>query len=242
MISHILAGSTFTVKETEDSAKGYTVTYTVDGETRTGDSVSGVIKTEHRTAISVNNSEQGTSVTIPVQKVLNAPDGLTHTYTLHLEQVTSQTNLTPVDPAYTQELPLSITTEPVNSQFIIGYSQAATETLPAKIYYKITEKVDPNDTTTQFDASVYVVEVTVSDSGGALSATVTNVWKDNQKVTITEGTPAVVFTNGIIRYELPATGGAGTTLYTVGGLLITTAAVFLLYSHAKRRKGDGKSS
>ena len=240
VISHILAGTGFAVKETAASAEGYAVTYTVDGETQTGDGVSGVIKTEHRTAISVNNSEQGTSVTIPVQKVLNAPDGLTHTYTLHLEQVTSQTNLTPVDPAYTQELPLSITTEPVNSQFIIGYSQAATETLPAKIYYKITEKVDPNDTTTQFDASVYVVEVTVSDSGGALSATVTNVWKDENSVT--EGTPTVVFTNGIIRYELPQTGGAGTTLYTVGGLLITTAAVFLLYSHAKRRKGDGKSS
>ena len=49
-------------------------------------------------------------------------------------------------------------------------------------------------------------------------------------------------TNLIGGYELPQTGGAGTTLYTVGGLLITTAAVFLLYSHAKRRKGDGKSS
>ena len=240
VISHILAGTGFTVKETAASAEGYAVTYTVDGETRTGDGVSGVIKTEHRTAISVNNSEQGTSVTIPVQKVLNAPDGLTHTYTLHLEQVTSQTNLTPVDPAYTQELPLSITTEPVNSQFIIGYSQAATETLPATFYYKITETEDSEDTTTQFDASVYVVEVTVSNSGGALSATVTNVWKDENS--ITEGTPTVVFTNGIIRYELPDTGGAGTTLYTVGGLLITTAAVFLLYSHAKRRKGDGKSS
>ena len=242
VISHILAGSTFTVKETEDSAKGYTVTYTVDGETRTGDSVSGVIKTGIGVSVSVKNSEQGTSVTIPVQKVLNAPDGLTHTYTLHLEQVTSQTDSTPVDPAYRQDLSLSITTEPVNGQFVIGYSQAATETLPATFYYKITETENPEDTTTQFDASVYVVEVTVSDSGGALLATVTNVWKDNQKVTITEGMPAVVFTNGIIRYELPDTGGAGTTLYTVGGLLITTAAVFLLYSHAKRRKGDGKSS
>ena len=240
VISPILAGSTFTVKETEDSAKGYTVTYTMDDKTQTGDSVSGVIKTGTSVSVSVKNSEQGTSVTIPVQKVLNAPDGLQHTYTLHLEQVTSQTGSTPVDPAYTQDLSLSITTEPVNGQFIIGYSQAATETLPAKIYYKITEKVDPNDTTTQFDASVYVVEVTVSDSGGALSATVTNVWKDENSVT--EGTPTVVFTNGIIRYELPDTGGAGTTLYTVGGLLITTAAVFLLYSHAKRRKGDGKSS
>lgn len=242
VISPILAGSTFTVKETATSAKGYTVTYTVDGETQMGDDVSGVIKTEHRTAISVNNSEQGTPVTIPVQKVLNAPDGLQHTYTLHLEQVKSQTDSTPVDPAYTQDLSLSITTDPVNGQFVIGYSQAAMETSLAKFYYKITETEDPEDTTTQFDASVYVVEVTVSNSGGALSASVTNVWKDNQEVTITEGTPAVVFTNGIIRYELPDTGGAGTTLYTAGGLLITTAAVFLLYSHAKRRKGDGKSS
>lgn len=242
VISPILAGSTFTVKETATSAKGYTVTYTVDGETQMGDDVSGVIKTEHRTAISVNNSEQGTPVTIPVQKVLNAPDGLQHTYTLHLEQVKSQTDSTPVDPAYTQDLSLSITTDPVNGQFVIGYSQAAMETSLAKFYYKITETEDPEDTTTQFDASVYVVEVTVSNSGGALSASVTNVWKDNQEVTITEGTPAVVFTNGIIRYELPDTGGTGTTLYTVGGLLITTAAVFLLYSHAKRRKGDGKSS
>ncbi len=240
VISPILAGSTFTVKETEDSAKGYTVTYTMDDKTQTGDSVSGVIKTGTSVSVSVNNSEQGTPVTIPVQKVLNAPDGLTHTYTLHLEQVTSQTDSTPVDPAYTQDLSLSITTEPVNGQFVIGYSQAATETSSATFYYKITEKVDPNDTTTQFDASVYVVEVTVSNSDGALSATVTNVWKDENS--ITEGTPTVVFTNGIIRYELPQTGGAGTTLYTVGGLLITTAAVFLLYSHAKRRKGDGKSS
>lgn len=241
VISHIVAGSTFTVKETEDSAEGYTVTYTVDGKIQTGGSVSGVIKTGTSVSVSVNNSEQqGTSVTIPVQKVLNAPDGLQHTYTLHLEQVTSQTDSTPVDPAYTQELPLSITTEPVNGQFVIGYSQAATETSLAKFYYKITETKDPEDTTTQFDASVYVVEVTVSNSDGALSASVTNVWKVGNSVT--EGTTAVVFTNGIIRYELPDTGGAGTTLYTAGGLLITTAAVFLLHSHAKRRKGDGKSS
>lgn len=240
VISHILAGTDFAVKETAASAEGYAVTYTVDGKIQTGDSVSGVIKTEHPTAISVNNSEQGTSVTIPVQKVLNAPDGLQHTYTLHLEQVTSQTGSTAVDPAYTQDLSLSITTEPVNDQFAIGYAKAATETLPATFYYKITETKNPEDTTTQFDASVYVAEVTVSNSGGALSATVTRLWKDGNLVT--EGTPAVVFTNGIIRYELPATGGGGTTVYTAGGLLITTAAVFLLYNHAKRRKGDEESS
>lgn len=69
---------------------------------------------------------------------------------------------------------------------------------------------------------------------------------DNVTVTVTTVGGTETAWNGTIvnntYYELPQTGGAGTTLYTVGGLLITTAAVFLLYSHAKRRKGDGKSS
>lgn len=49
-------------------------------------------------------------------------------------------------------------------------------------------------------------------------------------------------TNTRAGYELPATGGVGTTLYTVGGLLITTAAILLLYRHMKRRREDGKAS
>lgn len=44
-------------------------------------------------------------------------------------------------------------------------------------------------------------------------------------------------------YELPDTGGAGTQLYTMGGLLlITSAAILLLYSHTRRRKEDSTSS
>ena len=69
---------------------------------------------------------------------------------------------------------------------------------------------------------------------------------DNVTVTVTTvGGTKTEWNSTIVNntyYELPNTGGAGTTLYTTGGLLITTAAVFLLYNHAKRRKGDGKSS
>ena len=69
---------------------------------------------------------------------------------------------------------------------------------------------------------------------------------DNVTVTVTTvGGTKTEWNSTIVNntyYELPNTGGAGTTVYTAGGLLITTAAVFLLYSHAKRRKGDGKSS
>ena len=44
-------------------------------------------------------------------------------------------------------------------------------------------------------------------------------------------------------YQLPATGGTGTTLYTMGGLLLILAAgCFLLYNHTRRRKEDFASS
>ena len=69
---------------------------------------------------------------------------------------------------------------------------------------------------------------------------------DNVTVTVTTvGGTKTEWNSTIVNntyYELPNTGGAGTTVYTAGGLLITTAAVFLLYNHAKRRKGDRKSS
>lgn len=43
-------------------------------------------------------------------------------------------------------------------------------------------------------------------------------------------------------YELPATGGTGTTLYTTGGALLMAAAMYLLYIQYKRRKGKETSS
>lgn len=43
-------------------------------------------------------------------------------------------------------------------------------------------------------------------------------------------------------YELPDTGGAGTTSYTAGGLTLIFGAATLLYSHCKRRKEDEASS
>lgn len=43
-------------------------------------------------------------------------------------------------------------------------------------------------------------------------------------------------------YELPETGGAGMTSYTMGGLLLTAAALLLLYIQSKRGKEDFASS
>ena len=43
-------------------------------------------------------------------------------------------------------------------------------------------------------------------------------------------------------YELPNTGGAGTTSYTARGLALIFGAATLLYSHCRRRKEDEASS
>ena len=54
---------------------------------------------------------------------------------------------------------------------------------------------------------------------------------------------AVTVTNQVCYPELPHTGGAGTTLYTKGGVLLTASAMFLLlYYHTKRRKEESESS
>ncbi len=66
-----------------------------------------------------------------------------------------------------------------------------------------------------------------------------NVTKDqlNGMPGITEG---VVRVNNqeMPRSQLPKSGGHGTQPYTLGGLLLTAAALLLMYSHGKRRKED----
>ena len=60
------------------------------------------------------------------------------------------------------------------------------------------------------------------------------------------GTDPIVFSATVSDqswgYELPDTGGAGTTSYTAGGLALIFGAAILLYTHCKRRKEDEVSS
>lgn len=246
LIPNILAGSAFTVKESSASAEGYYVTYQLDSEPVENDHAAGIIKTETTVEVSVNNGEKGTSVAIPVRKILETPDGKEHIYTLRLEQVTDPTGSTSADPALYRELPIAITNESVSDQFEIGYPQNDLGTLPATFFYKITEIENPDDIGTGYDKSAYVVEVTVTNDGGSsLSAAITNVWKDGQSLAFGENStiPDISFANQIIRYELPQTGGTGTGLYAIGGLLLMlSAGGFLLYNHTKRKKGESASS
>lgn len=68
---------------------------------------------------------------------------------------------------------------------------------------------------------------------------------EGTQLTVSDGDPKVLSVT--VRdiswgYELPDTGGAGTTSYTAGGLALIFGAATLLYSHCRRRKEDEASS
>lgn len=106
------------------------------------------------------------------------------------------------------------------------------------------------DNTTEYQYRV----VELNSDGSAVDGTVT---LENRSFTVTysdvtnssENSAPPAYSQTIINteqptgYELPDTGGAGTQLYTMGGLLlITSAAILLLYCHTRRRKEDSPSS
>ena len=57
-------------------------------------------------------------------------------------------------------------------------------------------------------------------------------------VSVTKGTTVSAACTNTTGYELPSTGGAGTTLYTAGGLALIFGAAILLYTQKKRRKEE----
>ena len=95
---------------------------------------------------------------------------------------------------------------------------------------------------------IYLLEETVTPPGYmvSLDAYTVTVAYDEITVTVTHSDGTKGEWKGTIvnetSYELPETGGAGTTLHTTGGLALIFCAAILLYIHTKRRKEDSPSS
>ena len=88
--------------------------------------------------------------------------------------------------------------------------------IPAGTFYRVTELTTEGYQTTVNGNAGYITSGTISNGGTKTAAFV------NRPCT-----------------ELPQTGGAGTTPYTAGGLLLMTAmAILLLYHHKGRRKEE----
>ena len=202
------------------------------GVDTSGGLAEGVIELESTVSVTVTNGEKGGSVEIPFTKTLKDPDGKEHSYTFLLEQVTEQSGETLTEPAFSREQTVTIQQEDVQAVFSIDYPQTSVEALPAVYYYRITEKTDEAEPGTVFDSTRYVVKVTVDkNSAEELEAAGTAVWKNGIPQALETG---ITFENTILCYELPQTGGTGTSLYTLGGLCMMAGA-FLLYF---RRKGE----
>ena len=165
-------------------------------------------------------------------KTLQSPDGREHTYTFTLTQVEAD-GVTPVESGVTKTLELKIKDTPVTDNFVIDYPEKAMTELPQTFLYRIAEDVC-DEAGTVIDASVYLVTVTVTQGDDGLSASVIGITKDGAAA------ESVSFTNRLGSYELPATGGAGTQLYTIGGLLLIGAAL-LMYYKSMRGKEDEAS-
>ncbi len=232
VINNILAGTSFSLKETEASADGYVVSYFLNGVMQAEDGVAGTVQTKTTAEVSVNNTELVASVVIPVHKTLKLPDGNEHSYTIRLEMINDPSNLTTaVDPAFIRDLTINITNDPIESEFELGYAISDFDELPQILYYKITELKNENDAVeTAYDESVYVVEVTVKRTGKNFDAAVTGVWKNGEKQT---DTAALSFENSLVRYELPKTGGVGGALYVLAGIALTISAAILVYNNKK---------
>ena len=240
-IENILSGTDFEVWEDEASAAGYTVSYSLNGVSVSGGKVTGTVNTDSMgvdqlVEVGVINSEGGDTAEIPVIKNLTNPDDKERTFNFRLVQVTDAAGTTEV--AGTEQiLPITLgaNTGTADGSFslvypAVDYSESTT------VYYKITEVVDESASAViTYDQTAWIVSVAVTR---------------NTDGTVTAGTPTIVspaeqtsvtFTNTITHYELPETGGMGTThLYTLGGALLMTATLLLYRKY--RRKGGAESA
>lgn len=103
-------------------------------------------------------------------------------------------------------------------------------------------------------AGPWILEVETDGNAKLYPATVTadgklvktNVTDTGTALTVADGTDSKVLVLSIQDtpwgYKLPETGGAGTTSYTAGGLVLMFSGAVLLYIHSKGRKGEKASS
>lgn len=228
LIENVLAGTQYSIKEV-DHPNTLHPSYSVNGSIQAdATEVSGIIRTDTDTSVTVTNTEDGTAgIDIPVTKTVENPDGEDHTYTFNLKQVDKNGN--DIDKPYTSQMSITVSGEdPVTSSFRLGYSNDET----GDYYYKISE-APVEEAGTVFDTSVYMVHVTVSkDSDGVLKAILTDKRKGDSEFT----GDSLEFVNKLNSFELPQTGGPGTILFTLGGILLILAAGSLLIY--RRRKGN----
>jgi len=112
---------------------------------------------------------------------------------------------------------------------------------PGVYRYQVREDYSNPRPAVLYDYHVTTVTVTVTeDENGILTAAAVYDNSTSESETDRAITDKAAFTNAM-GYELPSTGGTGTHLYTMGGMLLLAAAVLLYIHILKRRKEEQPS-
>ena len=199
IISNIFLGSTFDVKEKEESSGNYTVTYSLNGNTV--DVATGEIKEEGQTVkVNATNKVNGVDVHIPVKKTLTNGDGKEHSYKVQLVQVADKngTALTDAPAALEQIIKISGTDKCSVSGNGFTYTYLSTETNDGDtFYYKLTEVVDEELLdAVAFDTASYIVQVTINKDQNTFGATTT--WYKNGEELAGDGVKEAEFINTLL--------------------------------------------
>lgn len=212
-IKNILAGSYYEVKEIISSSasnNGYTIKY--NGQVV--ESAKGYITADSQASpviIEIINIEKSDEIVIPITKTLINPDGSSQSYQFELQEITNENgslslfkndlfkNNTFSIEGQPQKLStqnssiitINFDTDSPDKQsnsFTISYNSSDYEAGTTIHYYEIKEIIpDENDDSTEYDKTIYKIEVTVTkESDETLYATITNVWKNNSIYTGSE--------------------------------------------------------
>ena len=168
-IPNILVGSHYEV--IEENQTDYIVSYQNN---------QGVItKTNEVATIVVTNTEKSTSFQIPIQKVIENPDGNKHAYKFNLVRVTDETGETNVSNT-SQELVIQDIETSGSNEFNLTLLESDYNN-GDKIYYKITEVNESNDLY-KYDSAIYIIEVTITKTSTMFSPNITKIIKNNEVV------------------------------------------------------------
>ena len=218
----LLAGTWYSVVEVADASgtaltgnEGYTPTYT---------NASGSI-TELESKVSVNVTNTFPRGSLELSKTVSNTAGGSTTGTFNFEL------RFPVGDGWQSErYPASLNDREISLTFERNGTDAVA-----------TVSLQHGQTITVSDLPPVTMTITETNSDGyAVSWQVDgqDVYGNSVRVSVTKGTTVSAACTNTTGYELPSTGGAGTTLYTAGGLALIFGAAILLYTQKKRRKEE----
>lgn len=184
-------GTEYIVREVQDSAEGYTVTYHKENGDSSNDHEKDKIAEGRTQSVTVVNEEKTITPTTTITKHIANPDGGKHTYTFNWWEVTNVNDETEPETANkktvtienveksTESAQIPLTT--VSTLDFVNENGTYDNKGSKVFYYRFVEVPDSTGKSVH-DPAVYVVELTVTNDNGTLSET-REIYKNGTQLT-----------------------------------------------------------